>query len=255
MLKPLACILLIAAQPAVAANWSYDFGGTLSDHFEHVETTAPTSATSQIDGKLLFYIPATPTPRETSEVFLFKDAAPSVLQDWTARVEVVVPQALNEQTPRNGSINAWAAASLMAFTSDMTKAAYIGLEADGPGKGSIYDAAAFDVLTGADLAAASRRTTDGSATLSLSFDATAKTITATDPQGMLLVMDVNSWHLTATDTLRIGIVFDTRNMTVPVNQAMTLDNFVLTAVPEPEIYLQLLAGLGLIGFAVRRRSV
>ena len=30
--------------------------------------------------------------------------------------------------------------------------------------------------------------------------------------------------------------------------------FVLTAVPEPETYAMLLAGLGLVGFAARRRK-
>lgn len=39
------------------------------------------------------------------------------------------------------------------------------------------------------------------------------------------------------------------------NQGPTLDNVVLTAVPEPESYALLLAGLGVIGFLARRRKI
>ena len=37
------------------------------------------------------------------------------------------------------------------------------------------------------------------------------------------------------------------------NMGLMLDNVSVTAVPEPETYALMLAGLGLIGFSVRRR--
>ena len=39
-----------------------------------------------------------------------------------------------------------------------------------------------------------------------------------------------------------------------VNPAFEIDNFTASAVPEPEEYAMMLAGLGLIGFAVRRKQ-
>lgn len=36
--------------------------------------------------------------------------------------------------------------------------------------------------------------------------------------------------------------------------AMSIDESIMTAVPEPETYLMMLVGLGLVGFVARRRQ-
>jgi hypothetical protein len=43
-------------------------------------------------------------------------------------------------------------------------------------------------------------------------------------------------------------------LTFSNDTAMGFDNFSVTAVPEPETYALMLAGLGVVGFVARRRK-
>lgn len=259
MLKPLALAMLLAsAQPVLAETWSYDFSGTLSDHFYHLWSTPTLSEASQTGGQLVFHT-LVAAPPETSQLFLFTDASPSYQQSWIAHLDVSVPQSLNLQSPYSTE-NAWAAASLLAITTDgygnPKKGMSIDLEANADTHTSSYWAGAYDFATDTDIADNIRTTTDSSGTLWLSFDAATKVLTATDPTGTLLNVDTGSWGMTGTDVFHIGISFDTHGMEVPDSQAMSMDNFSLTIqpVPEPETYALMLAGLGLVGWVVQRRK-
>ncbi len=60
------------------------------------------------------------------------------------------------------------------------------------------------------------------------------------------------FHWTGTEWENLGGVVDTANNTITVT-TNSLSPFSVAAVPEPETYALMLAGLGLVGFAARRR--
>ena len=61
------------------------------------------------------------------------------------------------------------------------------------------------------------------------------------------------FHWTGTEWENLGGVVDAANNTITVT-TNSLSPFAVAAVPEPETYALMLAGLGLVGFAARRRS-
>jgi hypothetical protein len=81
MLKPLAlAVLLAAGQPATAAtSWSYDFSGTLGDHFDQLMDTPAPSTAVQANGNLSFHTQGVALP-STDELFVYRDFQPTYQQ-------------------------------------------------------------------------------------------------------------------------------------------------------------------------------
>ncbi|HRH79968.1 MAG TPA: PEP-CTERM sorting domain-containing protein [Thiobacillaceae bacterium] len=253
MLKLLALAILMAASPGAYAA-SYDFSGNLAEHFDQIQNSPFPSSSFQQDGKLAFHTNGV-TMASASEIYVYRNLLPTYQQSWLAQVDVQVPASLYMQVP--ASNDAWASAMLIAFIRDgqgtLTHGISIDLEPDHP-MGNQYWAGVWgDEETTWDVA-----TSDIAGTIWLSFDAGTKVLSAYSAHGTLLTVDIDdpttSWGMGAEDRFHIAIGFDAENMYVGSNEALTIDNFSVQAVPEPETYALMIAGLGLVGLAVQRRK-
>jgi hypothetical protein len=89
-------------------------------------------------------------------------------------------------------------------------------------------------------------TFDGAIELSFNYDPTLL------PDGFDEA-NLRVFHWTGTEWESLGGVVDSANNTITVTTS-SLSPFAVAAVPEPETYALMLAGLGLVGFAARRRK-
>ena len=257
MLKPLAlAVLLAAGQPAIAAtSWSYDFSGTLADHFDQVLDGPAPSTASQANGALVFHTQGA-VLASTDELFVYKHFMPTYQQSWTAQIDAMVPASLDAQT---GTGEFYVSAALYAVTTNpdgsIRQGMQIGLESNPPGGHQYWAGTWGDAFVG------DQPTGDVAGTIGLSFDAATKVLSAHSTHGTLLSVDIDdpasNWGMAGGDHFFIVVGFDSAGMSVAETEAMTLDNFsaTLQPVPEPETYALMLAGLGLVGLAAWRNRV
>jgi hypothetical protein len=262
MLKPLALAVLLAiGQPALATTWSYDFSGTLGDHFDQLMDTPDPSTAFQADGMLSFHTNGSALPA-VDELFVYRDLQPTYQQSWSAQMQVTVPASLDNQT-RTGEEGFYVAASLIAFTRDgnanLDKVISIDLESSPPNN-HVYWTGWSTIGVEDDDVMAYQPTSDVTGVIELRFDAASKVLSAHNAYGQLLNVDIDdpssNWGLSGNAPIYLAIGFDSEGMSVEEYEALSIDNFSVTLhpVPEPEIYALMLAGLGFVGFAARQRK-
>jgi hypothetical protein len=174
---------------------------------------------------------------------------------------VSVPASLDSQT-RTGDGSFYVGAALIAFTrdgnGDYDKVMSIELESSPP-NGHVYWTGWSTIGVEDDDVAAALPTTDVTGIIELRFDAMTKVLSAHTAYGQLLSVDIDApasnWGMTGNDPIYLAIGFDSEGMSVAQNEPLSIDNFSVTLqpVPEPETYALMLAGLGLVGFAAKRR--
>jgi len=257
MLKPLAItVLLAASQPALAATWSYDFSGTLGNHFDHMWDEPAPSTVFQAAGQLLFHTQGV-AMSSTNELFVYRDFMPTYQQSWTAQLGVQVPLNLDTQTRTGNEVFFNVGAALLAYTTNpdgsVRNGMSISLESNPPDGHQYWSGTLGEDFVG------DQPTSDVAGTLWLSFDAATKLMSAYSAYGTVLSVDIgdaaNGWAMNGSDNFYIAVGFSSENMVISEAEALSLDNFsaTLQPVPEPETYALMLAGLGLVGFAARRK--
>lgn len=279
----LACLLMAnaAAQPALAATWAYDFSGNLASQFSQLMDTPAPSIAVQSGGQMLFHTQGqqftTIDPNtgnlvfsDTNEIFGHKLLLPTFNQSWDLHIDATVPISIDATLPNlpnqpNGQD--WymeVGIGAFFFKADGTQYTLgstlgIGSGQDRRFNGEYGITPLHGEWTEHLINQGNRETTNESGLLGLSFDATTKVLTTYSGQDTLLSLDldapgITNWGMTGSDRFMIFLGSSIQGWAVPENTPLSLDNFSATvqAVPEPETYVLMLAGLGLVGFAARR---
>jgi len=118
------------------------------------------------------------------------------------------------------------------------------------GQGNSAAVSALDALYGTNLGVTLANTTSASAFAIAAYINPANCCSPVDPTVALGAGQAVSFNTLADDS--ISLAYDLG--TIGTGQTVTLGYAYIFAVPEPEAYAMMMAGLGVIGFAARRRK-
>ena len=286
LLKPLTmAILLATTQPTLAATWSYDFSGNLNDHFTQVTDSPNPSVSGQVNGQFIFhtqgqqYTEINPftglaEPADVTEGYIHNTFSPSFNQSWDMQIIATLPSGIDATLPNQPAGADWYSEigfGVMYFDTQGASYSLTSLLAIGNVQQPLVDRnynSEFAITpSGGEWTEylneqGERNTSDETGMLGMSFDAATKVLSAYNSHETLLSIDLNApgisnWGMSDSDHFIIFIAGSGAGWAIPENMAYSLDDFSATAqpVPEPETYALMLAGLGLVGFAARRKPL
>jgi hypothetical protein len=253
---------LFTASSAQAATWSYGFDGDFSTQFSTFVDTGTGANVVQSGGELKFSTPDLAGNGDGADkIYSFSPFAPTFNQSWTAQVTVALPASLDSLSTNDWFISPFI--GVFATAGDGTSYVYVnnletGTDQYPSGRKFNPEYYVDDTEVGDGVGVTS--TSLQSATLTLSYDAASRTFTAGNQDGGLRTLDASSFaKMQGSDQMSILIGFSTYadipGLSIPDATPLALSNFsVTTPVPEPGSYAMLLAGLGLVGFMVKRRK-
>lgn len=262
-----ASVLAAAAGPAQAASYSYDFSGALSDQFTLAFSSPGQASSGQVNGQLVYSTLGQATADELSEGYVHKSFSPTFSESWVAEITATVPHALDSTkgTGLPADLDTYAEAGLGVWFTNSAGSRYelfalLGEEGNGRsylGEYAVTPAGgAWTELRGSS---GDRATTDESSLLGISFNAVTKELKVYNSHETLQSLILNTgdanWGIGANDHFTLVVGFDSEGWNVPASTPLSLDNFsakTLPAVPEPQTYALLMAGLGVVVWAARR---
>lgn len=284
MLKPLAlAVLFSATQSALAATWSYDFSGNLVDQFTQVADSPSPSTSGQVGGQFIYQTqniqftavnPDTGLPEvaDSNEVYVHNTFSPSFDQSWNMQIIATVPKSLDPTLPNQPSNSDWymeigLGAAFLNAQGDMYQMGnFLAIgNVQQPSVDRYYNAEYAITQVGGEWAEqlegqGERNTLDETGMLGMSFNASTKVLSAYNSYETLLSLDldapgITNWGMAGSDHFIIHIGGAGMGWAIPAVTPLALDNFSATiqAVPEPETYAMMLAGLGLVGWVAKRR--
>jgi len=265
---------------AQATTWSYDFNGTLSDHFSQVADSPAPSTSGQVAGQFIYHTlgqqytainPMTGLPETagSNELYSHNTFSPRFDQSWDMQITATVPSGLEATLPNAPLGSDWFmeigfSAVFFNTSGDMyTFSNFLGIGSAGDRR---YNGEYGIARAGGDWTEylenqGNHDTLDETGMLGMKFDATNKVLTAYNTHQTLMSIDldapgVSQWGMNDSDQFIIFLGGSGEGWAIPQSMALSLDNFSATAqpVPEAETYAMMLAGLGLVGFMARRRK-
>ena len=250
--------LIVCVGLAHADTFTYDFSGNLNDHFMLIPPAGGSAV--QSNGELQFSAAELSdiSGDGTNQIFAFTPFVPTYGQSWSAKIDVKIPSGLDVLTNQDWYLGA--GLGVFSVATDGTfysafNALEIGNDQTPAGRKFNPEVVVDDTEIGDGEGVTP--TSAESATLTLSFDASTKTLTFGNLSGVLRTVDTGLSNLQATDPMSIVIGFSGAatppGVGIPQDTPVTLDNFsVTTAIPEPDTYVLLVAGLGVIGWTLGR---
>ncbi|MFT5423434.1 MAG: hypothetical protein ACI89L_001211 [Phycisphaerales bacterium] len=248
----LLAVLAAAGTVAVAQPVTYDFSGTLGDHFAQFIDAAVINS-QQAAGVLRFDTGGvTLTGFDQDEGYVHVGFAPSYAESWTASVDFTFP--LSYDTNYTSLlIDQWIGMGIAAvfddgvnpFSSiDAAIEVWDGAEGFGGYRGFLTDAIFQDVDGPSEEADATGVT---SGTLTLTFDACTRTMTTSSGGLVIGQVDLDApgsdWGMTDTDVFLIGLYTGFENRGAGAGEPMTFDNFTAEII-EPDAAYQFDGVLG-----------
>ena len=250
--------LIVCVGPARADTFTYDFSGNLADHFTLIPPAGGSAV--QSNGELQFSAAelADIAGDGTNQIFAFTPFVPTYGQSWTAKVDVKIPSTLDTLSNPDWYLGAGLGVFSVA-TGGTTYSAFNALEIGNdqtPAGRKFNPEVVVDDKEIGDGEGVTPTAAE-SAALTLSFDASTKILTFGNLSGVLRTVDTSPSNLQGSDLMHIAIGFSGAatppGVGVPQDTPLTLDNFsVTTAIPEPDTYILLVAGLGMIGWTLGR---
>lgn len=232
----LLAVITAAGSVAVAQPVTYDFSGTLGDHFAPFIDDGGV-ASSQSAGVLRFDSGNVVTTTDPADAYAHTTFSPSYTESWTASIEFEMPLVYDSNFTPNASQSQEIVLGLVAiFTAGDTtwNSVASNFEVYNPGSnfGPVErqywaDEVTDDVEGSENWVDAAGETTG---TLTLNFDATTKVLTASNGYGdVVLAVDIDApgsdWNMTDSDSFSIGIYGGIEDRAVLSSTPTTMDNF------------------------------
>jgi hypothetical protein len=199
------------------------------------------------------------------EVYAFNPFRPAYNQSWSAKIGVTIPAALDNLSGADW----YAEGAIGVIGSTAAGGNYIvsnGLEIgnDQNPAGRKYNPEFYINNQEVGDSIGVTPTSLESTTLTLNYDATTKIIDMGNQDGVLRTLDVSSFaDMSQYQNMLIIIGFSTYSnppglasgLSIPSTMPIMLNSFaVTTPVPEADSYAMMMAGLGLVGVVIRRKS-
>lgn len=252
------------AGQAQAVSYSYDFSGNLSDQFTQVISSPGLATSGQIGGQLVYSTVGSATVDDLNEGYRHKSFSPTFSQSWKAEITASVPKALDGTvgTGLPADLDTYAEAGLGVWFTNAAGSRYslsasLGLEGNGRNYlGEYAVVPAGGIWTELRGSTGDRATTDESGLLGISFNAATKELKVYNSHETLQSLILNTgdanWGIGANDHFTLIAGFDSEGWNVAADTPLSLDNFYATtlpAVPEPQTYALLIAGLAAMSWA------
>ncbi|MFT5423433.1 MAG: hypothetical protein ACI89L_001210 [Phycisphaerales bacterium] len=232
----LLAVLAGSCAIATAQPVTYDFSGTLGDHFvPFIDDGEVTS--SQSAGVLRFDTANVVTTTDPVDAYAHTTFSPSYTESWTASIDFVLPLVYDSNFIPNATVDQEIVLGIAAiFTAGDTtwNSVASNFEVYNPGSnfGPVErqywsDSVVADTLAAENWVDAAGETTG---TLTLTFDAFTKVLIASNGYGdEVLAVDVDApgtnWGMTGTDSFSIGIYGAAKDRAVLSSTPTTMDNF------------------------------
>lgn len=256
----LAISLLVSANPCRGDNSpvSYDFGGTLSDHFNNA---IPGTHPLDQGGGVLFYHNNSTSMLNNIETRSHKTFLPNYTEAWSSTVEATVPLSY-DGAPATAeaeiSVGLFATTVVGGIRYSFANELLLANDLMGPGTLSRGILAGWEF--GADPGPYAEGGGGGigigneTVTLSVSFDATTKILSATADGNPVFSVDIGptgaNWGMMASDVFEIGLLGLSFDHPIASGASLSLDNF--AAVPEPNGAILLIGAASMALFRRRR---